>query len=701
MGSGERYGMKKFDWIVVGLIVLIVLSSQIYMALSPADSLINYFSVDDAYYYFKTAQNITLGYGVTFDRINPANGFHPLWMLICVAVFAIFNHDLITPLRTIAIVMGILNAGTSILLYFLLRKVMSEWVAGLGALFWALDPVIHFTTSTIGLETGLSILSIVLFLFLVVRYREKVDSGSSKWAKLFGLGLSAALVIFSRLDNIFIVGIVGLWFLLRDLKISTFFSIDFFVSILSVVISFVIRIGFNANYREFVQAFFTMLWVAAIVRSVVFPLMIGSNRLKRSSWQSVFLRSGFAGFFSTVIVGTILLILSYTRIINSFPRSTLIYDAILSFIMLTGYRVIWKVVKKKSDAEQTIDLIQWVKSYWRRFLAEGLAILGPVVILILGYMLWNVIFFRTPMPISGQIKHWWGTLPNTVYASENFLTNLLGLAPTSSDPLSLLTIPLNNFGDSLRHFFRISGDSSANIVLLILTGLTAVVFWFISRLNKNRFLEALQKTALVPLAMGCFIQFSYYKGSIYAGARYWYWIADSLVILILFMILIDLTYYWLSKRKLPSWILNALIGILGVALISFYVSKVGFTASYKPDPERHDWYLKDAVGLENATEPGSIIGMTGGGTIGYFIKDRTIINLDGLMNSYPYFEAMQKGDISSILTSEKLGYVFSSETVINFSDPYQVLFKNSLQKIKIIWGEEDFILFRYLPTQKQ
>jgi hypothetical protein len=131
------------------------------------------------------------------------------------------------------------------------------------------------------------------------------------------------------------------------------------------------------------------------------------------------------------------------------------------------------------------------------------------------------------------------------------------------------------------------------------------------------------------------------------------------------------------------------------------VIKVGYAASYQPDPARHDWYLKDTVGLEDATEQGSMIGMTGGGTIAYFIQDRTIINLDGLMNSYPYFLAMQKGDVSAILVKEKLAYIFSSDTVINFSDPYQVLFKDNLQKIKIIWGEEDFTLFRYLPTLKQ
>jgi len=42
------------------------------------------------------------------------------------------------------------------------------------------------------------------------------------------------------------------------------------------------------------------------------------------------------------------------------------------------------------------------------------------------------------------------------------------------------------------------------------------------------------------------------------------------------------------------------------------------------------------------TEPGAIIGMTGGGNAGYFIKNRTIINMDGLINSYANFQAVKE-----------------------------------------------------------
>ena len=106
--------LKKSDWIILSILAIIVLSLHIYAALSPAESLISWYTTDDAYYYFKVAQNVVAGHGFTFDQINLTNGFHPLWMFICIAVFGVFRQDLITPLRALIIVMAVLNTGTGI-----------------------------------------------------------------------------------------------------------------------------------------------------------------------------------------------------------------------------------------------------------------------------------------------------------------------------------------------------------------------------------------------------------------------------------------------------------------------------------------------------------------------------------------------------------------------------------------------------------
>ena len=52
---------------------------------------------------------------------------------------------------------------------------------------------------------------------------------------------------------------------------------------------------------------------------------------------------------------------------------------------------------------------EWVKKPIAYFL--------PVVILTGLYMIWSQVNFGTPMPVSGQIKQWWGTLTNAIYGS--------------------------------------------------------------------------------------------------------------------------------------------------------------------------------------------------------------------------------------------------------------------------------------------
>lgn len=53
---------------------------------------------DDAFYYFEIARNNAHGFGLTFDGINLTNGFHPLWMLMCIPVYW-FGFDGLTAVR--------------------------------------------------------------------------------------------------------------------------------------------------------------------------------------------------------------------------------------------------------------------------------------------------------------------------------------------------------------------------------------------------------------------------------------------------------------------------------------------------------------------------------------------------------------------------------------------------------------------------
>ena len=62
--------------------------------------------------------------------------------------------------------------------------------------------------------------------------------------------------------------------------------------------------------------------------------------------------------------------------------------------------------------------------------------------------------------------------------------------------------------------------------------------------------------------------------------------------------------------------------------------------------------------------------MTGGGNVGYYIQGRTIVNMDGLINSPAYFEALQTGRASDYLGQTGVDYIFANPEILK-GPPYQ------------------------------
>lgn len=70
----------------IAVIIILAILPQVYKLTLPRSEMVDSFFPDDSFYYYKTALNIRNGYGSTFDTINPTNGYHPLWMLVCVGL---------------------------------------------------------------------------------------------------------------------------------------------------------------------------------------------------------------------------------------------------------------------------------------------------------------------------------------------------------------------------------------------------------------------------------------------------------------------------------------------------------------------------------------------------------------------------------------------------------------------------------------
>ena len=104
-----------------------------------------------------------------------------------------------------------------------------------------------------------------------------------------------------------------------------------------------------------------------------------------------------------------------------------------------------------------------------------------------------------------------------------------------------------------------------------------------------------------------------------------------------------------------------------------------------------DWELQF---IDSQTEPGDVIGMTGGGLTAYFIPDRTIINLDGLINSEDYFRKLQDGEVTEYLAENNVKYIYGEELVLLDSDPYRWIFTDTLTALE---KGPFFYLYSYQP----
>src|SRR6185437_6497465 len=78
------------------------------------------FFADDSFFYLQVGRNFALGYGSTFNRLMQTNGYHPIWMLMCAAVYKVFPNRIVG-LHVIAALIVLLNIVVLVVAGRLLR----------------------------------------------------------------------------------------------------------------------------------------------------------------------------------------------------------------------------------------------------------------------------------------------------------------------------------------------------------------------------------------------------------------------------------------------------------------------------------------------------------------------------------------------------------------------------------------------------
>src|SRR5688572_13364409 len=681
--------MKRFPWFEM-ILIIAVMSMSLYAALSDAQNLSwRWFTRDDAYYYFKVAQNISEGHGSTFDGINATNGYHPLWMLICVPIFALARFDLILPLRVLLLVMSGLSVATATLLYRLVGKVFVPAIGAITALFWVFSFDVLAIVYQHGLETGIAAFFIVLLIYKLYGFDKSWRTQAVSKRQILTLGIIAALAMFSRLDLVFLAAMVGLWVVFRGHPLRFFLPLDIAAIVASALLALTIRAGFP-DYYELTEMTMVMVILGLSIK-ISSAFLFGLYQHSGFSTRRVLLKQLLlSNVVSSAIIGLLMITSQRLGILQgSYPRITILMDFAFTFLLFGISRLIFMglrtdKISQNSSATPRIYFLQ----HWKQWLNDGLVYYGVVFGSLGVYMLWNRLAFGTFSPVSGQIKQWWAKLPGRAYGgSSRDLLSFFGIHYSSEEnawnPASSIIGALAEKLYQLRIV-----DTWRYLILLVLL---AIVFYLILRINKHKGKVAVTHLALIPLLSAAWLQVLYYNLPGYAAFKEWYWVGQLVLIMLTISLVLGILYKLLARFQITQIVVWLLVTYMGVNMGTTYWRYIQNSMPY-------NYWEADApfidVGplLEEHTGPGSIIGITGGGNIGYFIHDRTVTNMDGLINSYPYFQALQAGQAGAYLENMGLDYVLANPAILD-QQPYKGQFNDYMDHLNIYYGGKELMKY--------
>lgn len=670
-----------------------MMSISLYAALSDAQNLSwRWFTRDDAYYYFKVAQNISEGHGSTFDGVDVTNGYHPLWMLVCIPIFALARFDLILPLRILLLVMSGLSVATGILLYRLIGRIFAPALGAGAALFWVFDHHVFATLYQNGLESGIASFFAVLLVYQLYTFELSWRKNQISNKQIMMLAVIATLMMFSRLDLVFFAFMAGLWIVFRGHLLRYFLPLDIASIIVLAILAIMLRVGL-VGYYESVDVALAMAIVSLVVKIPCAFLFGLYQRSKVLRPVELFKRLvGFA-LSSSVLTGVIVLAIQKLGLVQgSFSRIIILIDLGLTLLFFGISRFMFLGLRRSGSSVSDLDAkpLNDLRDHWKKWTTDA-AIYYGIVLGALGiYMLWSKLVFGTTSPVSGQIKQWWATLPGRAYGgSSRDILSFFGLSYITEENA---WSPVSSFiGHWAENMYRILKIEDVWRYLILLT-LFAIVFYLILLMNRHKGKSAVTQMSLIPLLSSAWLQVLYYNALKYAGHKEWYWVSQLIIIVLTISLILGLIYTLIRKLPFRSVLAWGLAAYIGFSLGTSFWNTIRQSMPY------HYWsadapYMDIVPLLEAHTEPGSIIGLTGGGNVGYFIHDRTIVNMDGLINSDAYFQALQTRTGGQYLQKIGLDYVLANPVILD-QQPYKGQFNDYLEPQNVYYGGKQLMHYQ-------
>ena len=157
---------------------------------------------DDACYFARIAENVARGYGFTFDRINPTNGYQPMWEYLLIPVQALPLPPEQRFVIGMLLQVAMLALASALLFRTLVRLLPGTSLLPAAALF----VTFVFLESVNGMETATQVLALAMLVWAGWRWEV---FALARPLPSFGLGVILGAALLARLDGIFNVFALG------------------------------------------------------------------------------------------------------------------------------------------------------------------------------------------------------------------------------------------------------------------------------------------------------------------------------------------------------------------------------------------------------------------------------------------------------------------------------------------------------------
>lgn len=177
----------------------VVLFFATIILFTPLRYVVGVMALDDCGYYLQVARNFSHG-SLSFDGINPTNGFHPLWFIFIAPIYMLVSH--IDTAFQLVMLMSTVLAGASV---FVLVRLCGKMGFGIAATAAALVMLLGAVFQKLyGMESWLLILLTIMLIERSVVFRV-FEKRAVRGRQLALLGFLAGLVFLARLDSVFYV----------------------------------------------------------------------------------------------------------------------------------------------------------------------------------------------------------------------------------------------------------------------------------------------------------------------------------------------------------------------------------------------------------------------------------------------------------------------------------------------------------------